>query len=98
MSHPRSLSGRSLSDQISFTIHPCTKPDLASLFNQHSHEPEGVSHPKPQLDYLAGYLYDIGARSILEESPYTDRDYLEDYAAYYARCHAGYRRRCARLH
>src|SRR4051812_5623973 len=93
MSHNRASS-----NQISFSIHQCTKPDLASLFDRHSHEAKGVSHPKPHLDYLAGYLHDIGARSVLDEFPYTDRDYLEDYAAYYARCHAEYGRRCARLH
>lgn len=71
---------------------------LQKLLDEHSHRGGGTSEAKSHLRYLDGYLRDIGAKTIIAESPYTDRDYLEDYAAYYARCHESYGRRCARLH
>jgi hypothetical protein len=71
---------------------------LGRLLDQHSHEGRGYSQSKSHLSYFDEYLTFIGAKSILIENPYTDRDYLEDYAAYYARCHAEYKRRCVRLH
>jgi hypothetical protein len=71
---------------------------LQNLLDEHSHNGVGTCAAKSHLGYLDGYLCDVGAKTILAESPYTDRDYLEDYAAYYARCHEEYGRRCARLH
>src|SRR6266851_2135071 len=72
--------------------------NLGQLLNRFSHEGVGYSQAKSHLSYLDEYFGTVGAKTILVESPYTDRDYLEDYAAYYARCHAEYKRRCARLH
>ncbi len=53
---------------------------------------------KRHIGYLDGYFRTLKARTILAERDYTDRDYLEDYAAYYARCFQSYDRRCMRLH
>jgi len=53
---------------------------------------------KQQLDHLDQYFRQMGARTIIAERGYTDRDYLEDYAAYYVRCLDRYRSRCCRLH
>lgn len=52
--------------------------------------------PRPQ--YLYRYLNELGARTIIVESEYTDRDYLDDYANYYVRCFELYKRQCKRLH
>jgi hypothetical protein len=71
---------------------------LGARLNRHSHQGDGYSEAKSHLSYFGEYFSAVGARTILIENPYTDRDYLEDYAAYYARCHAEYCRRCARLH
>jgi hypothetical protein len=71
---------------------------LGKLLREHSHKKALDAATKPHLAYLEDYLKDIGARVIVTEHPYTDRDYLEDYAAYYARCHEEYGRRCSRLH
>ncbi|WP_373852305.1 hypothetical protein [Bradyrhizobium sp.] len=71
---------------------------LGTLLNELSHKQALDATTKPHLSYLQDYLRDIGARTIVVETPYTDRDYLEDYAAYYARCHEQYGRRCSRLH
>lgn len=53
---------------------------------------------KPQITYLYHYLQDLGARSVLLEREYVDKDYLEDFSRYYVKCfnNGGYR--CARLH
>jgi hypothetical protein len=50
----------------------------------------GYSEPKSHLSYFDEYFSTVGAKMILIENPYTDRDYLENCAAYYARCDAGY--------
>jgi hypothetical protein len=49
---------------------------------------------------LARYLTSPGiqAKTIVEESEYIDRDYLEDFAGYYVSCFTEYPRRCRRLH
>lgn len=72
--------------------------NLGARLNRHSHQGDGYSEAKSHLSYFDEYFSSVGAKTILTEHPYTDRDYLEDYAAYYARCHAEYGRRCARLH
>lgn len=59
----------------------------ASDFKQRSH-----------YYYFLGYFQDLAAETIVVEHDYIDRDYLEDYAGYYARCFPNYRRRCIRLH
>ncbi|WP_417538195.1 hypothetical protein [Marinomonas sp.] len=53
---------------------------------------------KNQIDYLYNYLSNLGCKSILMESDYVDRDYLEDYSRYYVKCFTRYGERCARLH
>lgn len=55
---------------------------------------------KVQLNYLCSYLEvdHISAKTIVLESEYVDRHYLEDYSEYYARCFPSHPRKCARLH
>lgn len=53
---------------------------------------------KNQTDYLYNYLSNLDCKSILMESDYIDRDYLEDYSRYYVKCFTRYGERCARLH
>jgi hypothetical protein len=48
--------------------------------------------------YLFRYLRDLGANTIVSEKDYTDGDYLEDYSAYYVRCHNKYSGHCKRIH
>ena len=49
-------------------------------------------------NYLLEYLRYMRASAIVVEDPYTDADFLDDYAAYYARCYSAFGRRCKRLH
>lgn len=48
--------------------------------------------------YFVGYLEKLECATILLEPQYVDRDYLLDYAAYYARCFRRVPRNCRRLH
>jgi hypothetical protein len=50
------------------------------------------------LVYFNKYLDKIGAKTLVAESPYIDRDFLEDFAAYYVRCFPKYPRECTRVH
>lgn len=53
---------------------------------------------KRQTVYLDQYFSELGARRIVVEHEYVDRDYLQDYAAYYDRCFPDYARKTRRLH
>ncbi|GAB2583483.1 hypothetical protein GCM10026986_08570 [Nitrincola alkalisediminis] len=53
---------------------------------------------KSQINYIFNYLKDLKAESILLESDYIDKDFLEDYSKYYVKCFRDYGSRCARIH
>lgn len=53
---------------------------------------------KTHWGYLKAYLRELGTRTLLVEQGYVDRDFLEDYAAYYVRCFRAYDRLTTRLH
>ncbi len=53
---------------------------------------------KPQVRYIRRYLEKLGCQSVLVENAYIDHDFLDDYAAYYAKCFESYRRFCRRAH
>ncbi|HVV85776.1 MAG TPA: hypothetical protein VHE35_22105 [Kofleriaceae bacterium] len=57
-----------------------------------------VEKGSAQAKYLRCYLHDLGARSILIEPHYFDRDYLAEFSAFYATSTAGYPNVCQRLH
>lgn len=51
-----------------------------------------------QVKYLRCYLHDLGARSVVIEPNYFDRDYLSEFEAFYATSAAGYPNICQRAH
>jgi hypothetical protein len=51
-----------------------------------------------QAQYLRCYLSDLGAKAVVEEPEYFDRDYLDEYSAYYSRVATPTSNRCRRLH
>lgn len=51
-----------------------------------------------QAKYLRCYLHDLGARSVVIEPHYFDRDYLAEFVAFYATSTAGYPNVCRRMH
>lgn len=60
----------------------------------------GEVSEKAQLKYLFGYLSSnhVLAKTVLVENEYIDRNFLEDYSRYYARCFDTYSKTCARIH
>ena len=52
----------------------------------------------PQKQYIKAYLTGIGAKSIIAEPNYFDRDYLAEFAAFYGTSARGYKNICRRLH
>lgn len=53
---------------------------------------------KNHIKYFNNYLGHLGVKNIVVEYEYIDRDYLEDYSAYYVRTFQDYKRKCCRLH
>lgn len=62
------------------------------------HTTESAIQNKRHRVYFEEYFQALKAETIVVERAYTDRDYLEDYAAYYDRCFQDYPRRTQRLH
>ncbi len=82
---------------IGLTVHPFNGDELfQALSNPHFSPTEVAAHDRAK--YLYNYLKTLKTRCILIEDPYTDADYLDDFASYYVRCHTDYERRCRRLH
>lgn len=83
---------------ISFLVCKFEKSTLSNLVK----ESFGSSFPdimhKKQVQYIYHYLKDLGAKSVLLEREYIDRDYLEDYSRYYVKCFGNHGHKCARLH
>jgi hypothetical protein len=53
---------------------------------------------KYQSQYMARYLDKIGAKTIVTENFYVDRDYLDDFSQFYVKCFERYDHICKRLH
>jgi hypothetical protein len=81
-----------------FEVYPYSIDKLVELLSKSSLATPGVVAEKLHRVYFEGYFGDLGAGTILIENHYIDKDFLEDYAAYYVRCFHRYRRFCSRLH
>ena len=57
-----------------------------------------LSATHKQALYLRHYLADIGAQKVVEEAEYVDRDYMAEFAAFYAVSNSDYSNRCRRYH
>lgn len=57
-----------------------------------------TSHRIEQVEYLANYLDGLGASSLLVESHYIDRHFIEEVGLYYSRCLLSKSNSCARIH
>ena len=56
---------------------------LKRLFNQYSEADPKIIESKLHSVYFEEYFGKIGAKTIIVEKNYIDRDFLEDYASYY---------------
>lgn len=83
---------------ISYLVSRLAKGELSNLVK----ECFGTDFPdifkKPQIDYIYRYLTDLGAKSVLLETKYIDKDYLEDFNHYYVKCFGNSGSTSARLH
>jgi hypothetical protein len=81
-----------------YRVVPFSPGALAEIVVEKSFEKATHVSEKAHVEYLGDYLAHLGACTIIVEEEYVDRDFLEDFAAYYVRCFAPYKRVCARLH
>jgi len=77
-----------------------TIDDLLRFLAEHSRTPLELLQKKNHSRYFEEYFSQKGvnAKTVVVEYNYVDRDFLLDYAGYYARCFRKYSRHCARLH
>jgi len=82
-----------------FDVCPYSLDCLVKLIAASSHQkPEDEVRNKSHTRYFDHYLNKLGVKTLLVERDYIDRDFLEDYAAYYVRCFPLYRKTCTRIH
>ena len=78
-----------------------SKVNLLKLFeeNRRTTSKEMITK-KTHFEYFNAYLKSkyMRAKTIVVENDYIDRDFLEDFSAYYVRCFSNYSRMCIRLH
>ncbi|SEJ77333.1 hypothetical protein [Pseudomonas sp. NFR16] len=55
-------------------------------------------YQKRQIAYVRDYLDELGAKSVLLELNYVDKDYLEDFSRYYVKRFGNAGHKCARMH
>jgi hypothetical protein len=81
-------------------IYEYSKKKLLELFVEKSEAAEELITKKNHSEYFDKYLInpDIDVKTIIVENDYIDRDFLEDFSAYYVRCFTNYNRKCTRLH
>jgi hypothetical protein len=77
-----------------------SKENLLKLFEGDRTTSKKMITKKKHVEYFNLYLMskDMGAKTIVVENDYIDRDFLEDFSAYYVRCFKDYERKCTRLH
>lgn len=81
-----------------FEVYPYSIGELERLLADKSSNSVELIAAKIHRNYFDGYFSSLHTSAILVENDYIDRDYLEDFAAYYVRCFEPYRRFCTRLH
>ncbi|HEY1053625.1 MAG TPA: hypothetical protein VGE24_00770, partial [Emticicia sp.] len=76
-----------------------TEDNLASALSNKLTSPELVKIKK-HFSYFKKYLEspELNVKTILIEEDYISRDYLHDYASYYALCFEKYEKVCRRVH
>lgn len=57
-----------------------------------------VKKAPEHLDYIYDYVKDLGAKTIIEEQNYFDRDFLAEFSTFYSLGASGYPNICRRLH
>ena len=81
-----------------FEVVPYSIDELHKILTVYSKASEEAIDQSPHYFYAQTYFPEIGAKTIIVEPDYIDRDYLEDYAGYYVLCFKEYERHCTRVH
>ena len=84
--------------QPPFEVYPYSAAQLIGLITDKSGGDQHCVSHKLHSTYFEEYFSEIGAKTILVENRYIDKDFLEDFAGYYVRCFRDYDRRCTRIH
>lgn len=79
-------------------VRPYSFDTLKKLLQTCSDASVGYVQQKLQSNYFKNYFEQVSAQTIVVESDYTDRDFLEDFASYFVRCFRSYEKTCTRLH
>ena len=82
----------------SYEIYPYSIDRLMCLLARNPHANKEVICTKVHGEYFENYFRELGAKTILIENNYVDRDFLDDFSQYYVRCFSQYERRCQRIH
>ncbi|HLP59943.1 MAG TPA: hypothetical protein VK186_13970 [Candidatus Deferrimicrobium sp.] len=84
----------------SIEVYEYNNEKLLELFTRNQNASKEQISKKNLYEYFDKYLEsnDIAAKTIVAENDYIDRDFLEDFSAYYVRCFTDYKRKCIRLH
>ena len=85
-------------DQRPYEVIPFTNEGFTQLLADLSGTSLDSVQKKSHQGYFLEYFEEFRAATIIVERLYIDHDYLEDYAAYYAKCFHRYERFCSRLH
>lgn len=81
-----------------YDVLPYSIENLKDQFVKLSAASDQIVGNKLQSEYFKGYFDELGAKTIVVETHYIDRDYLEDFAGYYVKCFNAPKSHCARLH
>lgn len=81
-----------------WTIIPYTIDALCGALALSAGAEAGVVESKDHLEYFSEYFASVRVQTILVEHRYIDRDFLDDFAAYYVRCFQSFQKACSRLH
>ncbi len=81
-----------------FEVAPYSIDTLKRLLSRCTRASRLVVNRKQHSEYFRNYFENLGAKTIVSEANYIDRDYLEDFAGYYVRCFSRYPSHSTRLH
>lgn len=85
-------------NQLPFKVFEYSTDNFGSTVMKSAPIQSYVLSVKPSFRYLVDYLPKLGAKSIVLESDYLDRDFSVDHSKYYTTCFKPYKRICHRLH
>ncbi|HET6387040.1 MAG TPA: hypothetical protein VFJ58_26940 [Armatimonadota bacterium] len=81
-----------------FEVVTYSKAEFIRLLSEKAGASQRVVSAKEHVQYFDDYLGGLGAKTVVVENSYIDRDFLDDFANYYVRCFKQYSSRCTRLH